>query len=337
MAFTARTQTRPDVATGLDPTVHVLEDGAGARAEVWPALGFNCYSWQVEVDGQPLRLLYADPALFNNGRPTRSGIPVLFPFPNRIRAGRFRWGGKDYQLPLNDPAQKNAIHGFACRRPWRVLDQGADATGAWVTGAFRCSQDDPASRALWPADHEIRLTYRLGEGLLRLEAEVSSPEGEALPFGLGYHPYFRLPFTGDGPADSCLLNVPARSYWVLQENLPTGEKRHVDGPRDLNVVRPFGEITVDDVLTALPDEPPGADGLIERGAIDGGGQTRLHVRCSPDFREVVVFTPPHRQAFCIEPYTCTTDAINLQQRGLDAGWRELPPGRSWSAVVELRI
>jgi aldose 1-epimerase len=52
---------------------------------------------------------------------------------------------------------------------------------------------------------------------------------------------------------------------------------------------------------------------------------------------MVVYTPPHRQAFCIEPYTCTTDAINLEQRGVKAGWRVLPPGGRWSAVVELRV
>src|SRR6266581_362637 len=149
MTFTIRTVPHPEV-TGLDPTIYVLENGAGGKAEVWPALGFNCYRWQVVRAGAPLDLLYADPALFANGRPTRSGIPILFPFPNRIRAGRFTWDGKDCSLPLNDPVQKNAIHGFACRRPWRVVGSGAGES-AWVTGAFRCSLDDPASRALWPA------------------------------------------------------------------------------------------------------------------------------------------------------------------------------------------
>jgi aldose 1-epimerase len=51
----------------------------------------------------------------------------------------------------------------------------------------------------------------------------------------------------------------------------------------------------------------------------------------------VVFTPPHREAVCLEPYTCMTDAINLQQRGVEAGWRVLPPGESWTSVVELRV
>ena len=67
------------------------------------------------------------------------------------------------------------------------------------------------------------------------------------------------------------------------------------------------------------------------------GAATLRLRASPAFREVVVFTPPHRQAFCIEPYTCTTDAINLQARGVDAGLLTLPPGGRWTAVFEMRL
>jgi aldose 1-epimerase len=342
MSFTVETRTNPG-GEDLFPTVFVLSDDAGNRAEVWPKLGFNCYRWQVVRSGQTLELLYADPALFNNGRPTRSGIPVLFPFPNRIRDGRFTWEGQTYQLPLNDPAQKNAIHGFACRHPWRVVDRGADATSAWITGAFHCSQDAPESRPLWPADHEIRLTYRLGDGWLRLEAEVVNPDRVPLPFGLGYHPYFRMPFTSQGQADDCLVTVPARSFWRLEESLPTGERLPVDAGGtgispvcDLNQPRRYGELHLDTVLTDIPSAPA-ASGLAERAALQGAPDATLRLFWGAEFRDIVVFTPPHRQAFCVEPYTCTTDAINLQQRGVEAGWRVLPPGGTWRAVVEMRI
>jgi aldose 1-epimerase len=333
MSFAVHSRTQPDVS-GRDPTVYVLEDGAGGRAEVWPALGFNCYRWQVQRDGQALELLYAAPDLFHNGRPTRSGIPILFPFPNRIRDGRFTWDGHDYQLPQDDPAKKNAIHGFAVHHPWRVAAHGADAASAWITGVFRCSQDAPDSRALWPADHEIQLTYRLSAGSLRLEAEIYNPDRINLPFGLGYHPYFRMPFTSVGAADDCLLTVPARSLWKLEESLPTGERLPVDASCDLNRPRRFGDLNVDTVLTDLPSA---SAEMPERAALQGAPGATLRLHCGPEFRELVVFVPPHRQAFCVEPYTCTTDAINLQARGVEAGWRVLSPGQHWRAVVELRI
>jgi len=333
MSFAVHSQTHPEVR-GLDPTVYILEDGHGGRAEVWPALGFNCYRWQVQHQGQTLELLYRAPELFNNGRPTRSGIPVLFPFPNRIREGRFTWEGRDYQLPQDDPAKKNAIHGFACRHPWRVAATGADDNSAWITGVFRCSQDAPDSLALWPADHEIRLTLRLGAGSLRLEAEVHNSDRKKLPFGLGYHPYFRMPFAATGSADDCLLEVPARSFWKLEESIPTGERLPVDAGCDLNRLRRFGDLNVDTVLTDLP---AATSEMPERASLRGAPGTALQLLCGTEFRDLVIFTPPHRQAFCVEPYTCTTDAIHLQDRGIEAGWRVLPPGESWRAIVELRV
>ena len=335
MPFTVHTRTQPGV-TGRDPTIFILDDGAGGRAEVWPSLGFNCFRWQAVRDGRTLDLLYTDPALFGDGRPTRSGVPVLFPFPNRIRDGRFTWDGKEYHLPIDDPARKNAIHGFACRHPWRVVGQGADSSSAWVTGEFQTGRDAPDCLPLWPTDHLIRITHRLGANVLRVEAEVVNPDGRPLPFGLGYHPYFRVPFAVGADAADCTVRVPACQTWPLVESLPTGERRPIDPAHDLNAPRRFADLQLDDLLTGLPSIPDNAETLCDRGAVRVGGEA-LRVLASPAFREVVAFTPAHRQAFCIEPYTCATDAINLQQRGVDAGLLVLPPAGRWAAVFEVRL
>jgi aldose 1-epimerase len=328
MAF--RVSTRQQPTASVNGTIHVLE-GDDDRAEVWPALGFNCFQWQVRRGGRTLDLLYADPQLFDNGRPTRSGIPVLFPFPNRIRAGRFDWAERTYRLPLNDGTKQNAIHGFACRRPWRVVEEGADSGGAWITGAFQFSVDDPESAALWPADGVLRLTVRLSPGRLRLEAEVYNPDRLPLPFGLGYHPYFNVPFVPGASADDCLIEVPARSYWVLEDSLPTGNTPAVDAARDFTRPRRYGDVKVDDVLTDI--ESTRANGLRYNGSLRQD-DIELRMASSPCFRELVVFTPPHRQAFCLEPYTCPTDAVNLDG---DVGWLVLPSGERWTAVVELTV
>ena len=335
MTYRVGTRKADGVTSGLDPTLTVLEDGQGASAEVWPALGFNCLTWKAVQNGQSLDLLYVDPAVFSNGRPTRSGIPVLFPFPNRIRNGRFVADGKEYSLPLNDSTQKNAAHGFACRRPWRVVAQGANDESVWVTGEFRCSIDDPDSVKFWPADHQIRLTVRLGRGTLRLEAEVHNPDNKPLPFGLGYHPYFKLPCTGSISPEDCTVEVPASAFWELADSLPTGLHRAVDSGRDLNRARRVGDLHLDDVLTCLPPRPARADGLIERAVVTSG-QTAMRLFCSPAFRDMVVFNPVHRQAFCVEPYTCPTDAVNLP-KSAEAGWLVLAAGGTWTAVVELWV
>src|SRR5262245_14317289 len=335
MAFQLKTRQQP-TSSGLNGTIHILE-GAHDHAEVWPALGFNCFSWKTVKGGQELDLLYADPQLFDNGRPTRSGIPILFPYPNRIRGGRFGWDGRRFQLPLTDATKKHSIHGFVCRRPWRLTNHGADATSAWVTGEFLLSREDADAHPAWPADFLLHVTYRLLPGRLRVEAVVHNPDRLPLPFGLGYHPYFAIPFVSGGHAEECLIQVPARSFWELQESLPTGKVLPVDASHDFRKPRPFHGVTIDDVLTDLtgggPTPPPG---LRWNGSLTAG-QRKLHLFSSPAFRELVVFTPPHRQAFCLEPYTCPTDAVNLQAEGKEVGWQVLQPDGRWTADLEMVV
>jgi aldose 1-epimerase len=309
-------------------TIWRLEDAtAGCAVEIAPEFGCNCYQWQIAGDGRPVDLLHADPEVFPGGRPTRSGIPVLFPFPNRIRGGKFTWDGKTYQLPLNDPSGKNAIHGFACRHSWRLLTTGADAMSAWLTAEFRAALDAPETLPLWPADHRLMLTFRLRQDRLRLEAVIDQPDdGTALPFGLGFHPYFQL----ESPNTTVL--APAQTFWALEDSLPTGTRVAVDSARDLNAARPASALQLDDVLTNLPSGPLNIDGLVFRGRVG-----RVALWTSPTFRELVAFTPPHRQAVCLEPYTCTTDAVNLQAQGIDAGWMVLGPRQTWSSVIEMVI
>jgi aldose 1-epimerase len=336
MSFQVRTETRP-TSGGQDGTVYLLEESGGAaRVEVWPAGGFNCHRWQITQQGILWELLYSDPQFFHGAKPTRSGIPILFPFPNRIRAGQFSWAGKQYQLPLNDPAGKNAIHGFACRRPWRVVGHGANTHSAWVTGEFLGSLDAPEARALWPADYRVQITCRLEPRSLRLEAVVNNPDQVPLPFGLGYHPYFHVPFVPGQDAAAFRAQAAPDRFWVLKESLPTGELRSVDAARDLRKQRRLEELSLDDVLHCGPVPAGGTPApLVHRASLFSpeNGDKEVRIESSPGYRELVVFTPPHRQAICFEPYTCTTDAINLEQQGVDAGVLVLAPGEHWQGEV----
>ena len=55
------------------------------------------------------------------------------------------------------------------------------------------------------------------------------------------------------------------------------------------------------------------------------------------FRELVVFTPPFGGGtlIAVEPYTQTTDAINLEARGIDTGLRVLGHGQSETMTIAM--
>jgi galactose mutarotase-like enzyme len=38
-----------------------------------------------------------------------------------------------------------------------------------------------------------------------------------------------------------------------------------------------------------------------------------------------------------EPYTCPTDAVNLEARGIKCGWIELPAGETWQGRKGVRL
>jgi aldose 1-epimerase len=325
-------ETEERTAAGHSSTVYTLSrPDTGSLTEIWPAFGFNCLRWVADRRN----LLYSAADWAEKPLPTRSGVPILYPFPNRIRGGQFVHHGRLYRLPNNDSAHANAIHGFSPRAPWRVKGYGADAHGAWLHGEFQITVDALEAAELWPGDGILSIVYRLAADRLRIEMNVTNVGSGAFPFGVGLHPYFRL--TDEPDISRYVLHAPARSIWPLVDSLPSGDREPLPDALNWNRPRMIGGTQLDTVYGDLGviEEEPG--GLLLRSTVGHAEQSgRLELWTSADFRESVLFTPPHRQAICLEPYTCVTDAVNLQSRGIDAGWRELEVGGHWTGVVEFR-
>jgi aldose 1-epimerase len=310
-----------DSATGL--LHYVLNGPGGSHAAIAPALGCNCICWQ--VGGHDM--IWSPPLAELADRPTRGGIPILFPFPNRIRGGRFVWAAREFQLPCNDSAKANAIHGFSPRVPWRVMECSAERTSAHLAANFVGSRDANVNGNIWPTDPRLSIRIELQDRSLRLESTVKNATDRPLPFGLGYHPYFTS-------RPGARIESPARGRWELRDSLPTGKVVPLDATYDLRHARLVEEINLDDVYTDFPAPADTSIDLTERGRLLYADGRSVTVRTSPAFRELVIFTPPHRKAVCLEPYTCPTDAVNLAAHGLDVGWQVLAPGETWTAVVE---
>lgn len=307
-------------------TVKINDPASGAEAEILVSLGFNCFRLDVPTKEGELQLLWAADG-FETGkeRPSGSGIPILFPFPGRIARARFQWRGREYQLTEAD-GRGNAIHGFVHTRPWRVVEQ----SDSRVVGQFQAALDDPDILESWPADFRITADYSLQDGVLKMSYRVENPGDQDLPWGLGTHPYFRLPL-GGGVTEDCLIQVPVSTQWQLQDLLPTGRTEPGRSQVLTGGVR-FAKAEFDDVFggllftdrkaTAFIDDPDGA---------------RLSMTFSDEFQYCVVYTPPHREAVCMEPYTCVPNPFELESNRIEAGLNVLGPGESAVAEVALRL
>ena len=222
MSFRVATETR-----GARIVYSLHDDSTGASASILPSFGFNLFDLRLPVGGEVRQLLVAvDDFAENPSHPARSGTPILFPFPNRIRNGEFQFGGRTYNLPAtNGP---NAIHGFALDANWDVVEHAADGESAFLTGRYQISKQSPASQSFWPADGVLEVRYRLAGRRLNMDVTISNPTTTDFPYGFGIHPYFRIPFTPGADPEATRVILPASRYWVLKNFLPTGEIRPVD-------------------------------------------------------------------------------------------------------------
>ncbi len=311
-------------------TVYTLHDDAtGARASILPSFGFNLFDLRLPVAGAVRRVVEAMPDFAENPvKPARNGVPVLFPYPNRINHGTFTFQDKTYTLPINSGA--HSIHGFAVSAPWDVVEQKADGGEAAITGRYQISKNTPEMRSHWPTDAVLQIRYALAGRRLTMTVSVTNPTAEDLPYGFGIHPYFRLPIEPGGDPEKTRVVVPASEKWVLESYIPTGERRPVEDRLDFRKGQPMKGLKLDDVLTGLSFEGDRCVCRLEDLAL--GGEFRLSF--DRHFREIVLFTPPGAgDVIAIEPYTQTTDAVNLAARGIDGGLKVLAHGKTDTMTI----
>ena len=100
--------------------VYYLEQDGKAIAKIAPALGNNCYAFRVTDGERWINLIDPPPDLATlKERPTAFGNPILFPFPNRIRNGKWEFEGNTYQFDKS-PESPTTIHGLLLNRPFQV-------------------------------------------------------------------------------------------------------------------------------------------------------------------------------------------------------------------------
>lgn len=318
----------PKSAASTMPII-TLKSPKGSSAKIHADFGFNCYSFLAIHGGKTTEVLWSVPD-FESGRERASGSgnPILFPFAGRIEEGSFEFEGRTYELETGD-GRGNAIHGFVLNRPWRVTSR----SDSEVTAEFQASVDAPDILDRWPSDFHISATYELAGNTLHNRFVIRNPGQGNLPFGLGTHPYFRLPLGTQGTAEECVVTVPISESWELVDLLPTGKKLHTELHDKLAAGMPFSDTKLDDVFTGVKT----ASGQATAWIHDAANGRMLRIVFDESFRECVVYNPPHREAICIEPYTCVPDAFRLSIDGQQTGLRVLGPGEVFSAAIAITL
>jgi aldose 1-epimerase len=219
---------------------------------------------------------------------------LLVPWPNRIEDGSYEFGGRSYQLALDEPERRNAIHGLTRWSEWSVAERGTER--ALLKHMLYPSPG-------YPFALELEAEYTLGEEGLTVRIAATNVGSEPCPYGAGAHPY--LAVGGDG-VDGVELRVPART--VLQSNeraLPVG-RAAVVGELDFREAKPIGGTKLDHCYTDLERDDDG------RARVHLLGGSTLWV--DESYSYLMVFTGDglpdvERRSIAVEPMTCPPNAF----------------------------
>ncbi|RBY82369.1 aldose epimerase [Geodermatophilus sp. TF02-6] len=248
---------------------------------------------------------------------------TFIPWPNRIADGRYEFGGEEHQLPLSEPAVGNAIHGLTRWVDWRLVRGGP------LSLRFA---HHLAPQPGYPFDLRCEITYRIGEGGLRVETRATNVGARPCPYATGAHPYIRL---GAQQVDDLEVHLPARVWYPTDDRgIPTG-RRPVDGTdRDLRTPRRIGSTELDTAFTDLVQDTTGTTTV----QVSAPGGHRVDLWMDGAYRYVELFTGDslpeperRRRSLGVEPMTAAPNAFRTGD-----GLRTLEPGETTSASWGLR-
>lgn len=249
--------------------------------------------------GTPV-LLSQEPSGLAGPRP--SGGYALVPCSNRVGHSRFAWRGQHHALRSNNGASPHAIHGIGWERAWSLVSQMDDA----ATLRLVHSADGD-----WPFSFTAIQRFALSADALRIELEVLGTDARPQPVGLGWHPYFPR-------REASRLQLEVTHRWERGEDeLPVG--RAAAAPIDAEVAG----LSLDHCF----------EGWTGRALLRDASFT---VELTSSLRRVVVFTPPDRPFYCVEPVSHVNNAVNSDDP-LARGLLELAPGASTRAWMNLAV
>ncbi len=321
MRFSARTE------RGADFTAIVLaHDGGGdpRRAmEAWIVPGYGSNLCRFEVGGKALldfdraHLLTRD----------FTGTPVLYPTPNRVRSGVFRWQGESYRQSRNrSPVLE---HGLAHSEAWDAGEPRVERDGAGLETWLEFREGKSIFES-FPFPHRLALRFQLGARGITIAFTIRNNGPREIPFGFGLHPYF-VKLSGD---EGTFVSLRAGQVMdATSDLLPTGRLIGVAGTiYDLRKPAAVGSLDMDHVFTGIR---PGKVARIEHR----GDGLAIDLEASEEFSHLVLYTPRGEKYFCVENQTCSTDAHNLFDRGFtrESGLKTVGPGAERTGTVTYAI
>jgi aldose 1-epimerase len=214
---------------------------------------------------------------------------VLVPWPDRLRDGRYRFGGRLHQLPLSEPETRSAVHGLVRWSSFWEARRGP----ASVTMAHRL-HPQPG----YPFLLDVQVAYGLSDEGLRADLLVENRGREPAPVGAGQRACLL-------PLEGTMLEVPAsRRLQLDPRGAPAGRIGLHGDVEDFRTARALGSERVDVVFAELGRDGSGVCSVRLRGQ-----RGALRVWMDREFRYVSISGGGAGCALAVTPMTCPPNAL----------------------------
>lgn len=240
--------------------------------------------------------------------------PILFPHTGKVSQGIIEAKGSTYPSPQ---------HGFARLMEHEFVAGSADSL------VFQLSSS-PETLERFPYEFNLVSTFTLEGDTLHHTLTVENLDEDRLPFGIGYHPAFRLPFDDDHSFSDYELRFSEMESPICINHLPEGlihgDLYHMKANiRSIPIDQQLFEKDSHCMVNLKSDRL----GLYEKGTGRG-------VVCDiSEFPYVLIWSKPGAPQFvCIEPWHSLPSP-----EGGSTKWEEKPaaailePGESWSCTL----
>lgn len=263
----------------MTPELLTLEDEL-TRLTLAPELGGSIVNWVLRANGHAL-LRPSDQQALQTGSPRRLACYPLVPWSNRIGQGGFSSPDGWFDLPANSPTDPLPIHGSAWQQPWRVIEQSASEV---------CLQLDSSV----PFAYSAQQRFRLYNGCLQMQMQVTHLDSRAAWHGLGWHPYF--PRTAH-----TRLRAVAQQLWQCDQARLSSELTALPADWNFTTAQHLPCEQIDNAFT-------GWDGTCQIIQEDANYQLQCSSQGTDYF---ILFTPSEQDFFCFEPVTHPVNAHHL--------------------------
>ena len=225
---------------------------------------------------------------------------LLMPWPNRVRDGRYSFGGADHQLPLTEPKRHHASHGLARWVAWTLEEH----SGASVSLQYRLM-----AQTGYPWTVDLHVLYDLSADGLTVTQTATNQTRAPAPYASGAHPYLCV---GAGPVDGWELGLPAATRSVTDDVLiPIGREDVSGTAYDFRTPRLLGDTSLNTGFTDLDRDERGIATTTLRDPASGRG---VDLWVDAHHRWLLLYTADDvpataRRSLAVEPMTANADAL----------------------------